>query len=233
MAGRCIAGDAWAARGSDAFALAGNAQVAAWRNQYGADLVSMLVQDGLGSCGIGYVMRSVGACFATSGFQVTASGCAVGNLSYAHEHGHNMGMEHDPPNGTTPSNASYPWSFGHIVDGSYRTVMAYASACTAGCTRRPFFFQPGRFLPRPTKRHRRYCRQPSHRQRHHTDRCRIPRQYQPDFFRRVRLKASRSVLATTRFMVMAAQWDFADGTRHDQRSIEPWATLFCAHQNAY
>ncbi len=119
-----------------------DALVAAQRNQYGADLVSMLVQDGLGSCGVGYVMRSVGAGFASSGFQVTASSCAVGNLSYAHEHGHNMGMEHDPPNGTSPASASYPWSFGHIVNGSYRTVMAYSSACTMGCTRRTYFSNP-------------------------------------------------------------------------------------------
>ena len=122
--------------------LRNNAQVTAQRNQYGADMVSMLVVDGLGACGIGYVMRSVGPGFAVNAFQVTASSCAVGNLSWAHEHGHNMGMEHDPPNGTTPAGASYPWSFGHIVDGSYRTVMAYASACTMGCTRRAYFSNP-------------------------------------------------------------------------------------------
>ena len=139
-------GPAVTALGTHLSNLRANVQVAAWRNQFGADLVSMLVQDGLGSCGIGYVMRTVGAGFASSGFQVTASGCAVGNLSYAHEHGHNMGMEHDPPNGTTPANASYPWSFGHIVDGSYRTVMAYSSACTMGCTRRQYFSNPNVFF---------------------------------------------------------------------------------------
>lgn len=128
-----------------------DAQVAAQRTQYGADLVSMLVVDGLGSCGIGYVMRSVGSSFAASGFQVTASSCAIGNLSYAHEHGHNMGMEHDPPNGTTPAGASYPWSFGHLVNGSYRTVMAYSNACTSGCPRRQYFSNPGvTYLGTPT-----------------------------------------------------------------------------------
>lgn len=135
-------GPAVTALGTHLSSVRNDAQVAAQRTQYGADLVSMLVQDGLGSCGIGYVMRSVGAGFAPSGFQVTASSCAVGNLSYAHEHGHNMGMEHDPPNGTSPASASYPWSFGHVVNGSYRTVMAYSTACPSGCTRRQYFSNP-------------------------------------------------------------------------------------------
>lgn len=122
--------------------LRGNATVQALRNQHGADMVSLLVNDGLGSCGVGYVMRSPGAAFEASAYQVTASSCAVGNLSYAHEHGHNMGMEHDPPNGTAPASASYPWSFGHVVDGNYRTVMAYSTACPNGCTRRQYFSNP-------------------------------------------------------------------------------------------
>lgn len=117
-------------------------QVAAQRDLYGADLVSMLVVDGVDYCGIGYVMQSVGAGFAPYGFQVVESSCAIGNLSYAHEHGHNLGMEHDPPNGASPANASYPWSFGHVVDGSYNTVMALSSSCTNGCTRRPYFSNP-------------------------------------------------------------------------------------------
>ncbi|MFZ2236492.1 MAG: M12 family metallo-peptidase [Dokdonella sp.] len=135
-------GPAVTALGTHLSSVRNDPQVAAQRTQYGADLVSMLVNDGLGSCGIGYVMRTVGAGFAANGYQVTASSCAVGNLSYAHEHGHNMGMEHDPPNGTTSADASYPWSFGHIVNGSYRTVMAYSSACTMGCTRRQYFSNP-------------------------------------------------------------------------------------------
>lgn len=119
-----------------------NAQVQALRNQNGADLVSLMVNDGSTNCGIGYVMRTVSAGFAPNGYQITASTCAVGNLSYAHEHGHNMGMEHDAPNGTAPASASYPWSFGYTVDGAYRTVMAYATACVSGCPRRAYFSNP-------------------------------------------------------------------------------------------
>jgi len=122
-----------------------NASQQARRNALAADMVSLLVANLPGACGIGYVMRSPGANFAGSAVQITDRDCAVGNLSWVHEHGHNMGFEHDPANGTSPTSASYPWSFGHYVEGqgaqSYRTVMAYQ--CPAGgCTRRPYFSSP-------------------------------------------------------------------------------------------
>lgn len=124
----------------------GNAQQQARRDALKADLVSLLVAELPDGCGIGYVMRSPGAGFAGSAVQLTDRDCAVGNLSWAHEHGHNMGFEHDPANGTAPGNASYPWSFGHYVENvgsnSFRTVMSYA--CPAGgCTRRAHFSNPG------------------------------------------------------------------------------------------
>jgi hypothetical protein len=122
--------------------LANDPAVAALRDTHGADLIGLLVQNGAGYCGIGYVQRNPGAGFASSAFQVTARSCAVGNLSYAHEHGHNMGFEHDPANGISPGSASYPWSFGHYVDGSYRTVMSYSTECGLGCTRVAHFSNP-------------------------------------------------------------------------------------------
>ncbi len=128
-----------------------DAEVAAWRDEVGADMVGLIANNIGGSCGRGYVMRNPGPGFAGSAFQVTARGCAVGNLSYAHEHGHNMGMEHDPANGTSPGSASFPYAFGHFVSGSYRTVMSYSSECTGGCTRRPYFSNPEvSFMGAPT-----------------------------------------------------------------------------------
>ena len=109
---------------------------------YGADMASLLVDSMSGACGIGYVMRSPGPGFRDSAVQVTAVGCAVGNLSFAHEFGHNMGLEHDPANGTSPGNASYPWSFGHYHSGEYRTVMSYSNQCAGGCTRRQYYSNP-------------------------------------------------------------------------------------------
>ena len=122
-----------------------NPTATARRNAVSADMVSLLVANLPGACGIGYVMRSIGPGFAGSAFQISDRDCAVGNLSWAHEHGHNLGFEHDPANGTSPETASRPWSFGHYVEGqgsqSYRTVMSYA--CPAGgCTRRAHFSNP-------------------------------------------------------------------------------------------
>ena len=119
-----------------------DADVAALRDSYAADMVSLIVENGGSGCGIGYVMRSPGPSFEAFAFQVTDRGCAVGNLTYAHEHGHNMGFEHDPANGPSPTVASYPWSFGHFVNGSYRTVMSYSNQCSQGCTRVPHFSNP-------------------------------------------------------------------------------------------
>ena len=116
----------------------GDAEVAGWRNETGADMVSLITRN-LNACGVGYLQSSPGPGFAGSAFQVTTRSCAVGNLSYPHEHGHNMGMGHDPGNGT----GAYAYSYGHFVTGSFRTVMAYSTNCGAGgCTRRPYFSNP-------------------------------------------------------------------------------------------
>jgi hypothetical protein len=120
-----------------------NATAQARRDALQADLVSLLVANLPGACGIGYVMRSTNVNFAVNGYQLTDRDCAVGNLSWAHEHGHNVGFEHDPANGTSPATASRPWSFGHYVESGtpYRTVMSYQ--CPQGnCTRRPYFSNP-------------------------------------------------------------------------------------------
>lgn len=119
-----------------------SADVAAMRDQSGADLVSLVVDNGGRYCGVGYVMRTVSAGFASVAFQVTVRSCAVGNLTFAHEHGHNLGMEHDPANSVPANQASYPWSFGHFVDAAFRTVMSYATVCPSGCRRIPYFSNP-------------------------------------------------------------------------------------------
>jgi peptidyl-Asp metalloendopeptidase len=117
--------------------------VAAARNNVKADLVSLIVENGGGSCGLGYIQRTVGSSFAGSAFSAVARSCAVGNLSFAHELGHNQGCEHNPENSDmTPSGASYPYAFGHYVDGSFRTVMSYSDPCTLGCNRVAYFSNP-------------------------------------------------------------------------------------------
>jgi len=111
----------------------GNSTVAALRDTHAADMVSLITENGGGYCGIGWVQRNPGPGFANYAFQVSARDCLV-NSTLAHEHGHNLGMEHDPANaGISPSGASYDWSFGHSVPGSFRTIMAYS--CNSPCPR--------------------------------------------------------------------------------------------------
>ncbi len=114
------------------------------RDQFGADMVSIIV-DTPSSCGTGWVQRNPGPSFEAYAFQATDIDCAVGNLTFAHEHGHNMGMEHNWENssvGTNPSSASFDFSYAHYVNGSYRTVMSYSNPCPNGCPRVARFSNP-------------------------------------------------------------------------------------------
>jgi peptidyl-Asp metalloendopeptidase len=107
------------------------------RNNANADLVAM-ISNSSDNCGIGYLMGALSG-NQNSGFTVTSRTCAVGNLSFAHELGHNMGSTHNPENGSNPT---FNYGFGHYYDGNYRTVMSYTNQCPAGCTRRAYFSNP-------------------------------------------------------------------------------------------
>ena len=118
-----------------------NAAVASLRNTYAADMVSLIVANGGPYCGVGWVQRNPGAGFASYAFQTTDIDC-LSNQTLAHEHGHNLGFEHDPASaGIAPSGASYPWSFGHYVNGAFRTIMSY-DVCTVSCPRVLHFSNP-------------------------------------------------------------------------------------------
>jgi hypothetical protein len=124
--------------GTDLGRLAGSADghmddVHALRNTYGADLVALIV-DSFDACGIGYLMTSLDPGFESAAFSVTDKDCAAGNLTFAHELGHNQGCHHDHDNGGPP--VIYPYAFGHRY-GSWRTVMAYEPG-----TRESFFSNP-------------------------------------------------------------------------------------------
>ena len=128
----------WVENGNGSAALSwviNDEETRALRNEYQADMVGMTIENWGAFCGVAQVMRNPSHNFAPLAFQVTRRSCAVGNLTYAHEHGHNLGFEHDPANGAPPQNASWPFAFGHFVDGSYRTIMSYSNQCTQGCTR--------------------------------------------------------------------------------------------------
>ena len=112
--------------------------VPALRNTYGADLVSLFVENPQ-YCGLAWVGPS-----SSYAFSVVNRGCASGNYSFVHELGHNFGALHDPyvDPGTSP------YAFGHgLTDPAqgWRTVMAYNNACAAAgtsCARIAYFSNP-------------------------------------------------------------------------------------------
>ncbi len=108
------------------------------RDLYGADFVSLWVENDGGGCGIGYLMSTISSAFAGNAFNVTSRNCATGNYSFGHELGHNMGLRHDAfvdTNTTTP----FPYAHGYVdLVNKFRTVMSYNDQCAASgfnCTR--------------------------------------------------------------------------------------------------
>lgn len=115
------------------------------RDSYGADMVSLIVQNSSGGvCGIAYLMTTVSTSFAPNAFSVVQSDCAVDNLSFPHELGHNMGATHDwYIDGSTQP---YPYMHGYVnTAGKWRTVMAYNNECADSgfvCQRLPYWSNP-------------------------------------------------------------------------------------------
>jgi hypothetical protein len=94
------------------------------RDTHGADLVSLFINDSV-YCGIAWLFSGN----AGSGFSVLAANtCAVGNKSFVHELGHNMGAHHDPY--VAPGPGAWAYSHGIVnLANRWRDVLAYNNQC--------------------------------------------------------------------------------------------------------
>ncbi|MEG4802837.1 FG-GAP-like repeat-containing protein [Microcoleus sp. ARI1-B5] len=97
------------------------------RNTYSADMVSLFVNNlESGICGRGSLMTTPSYGFANSSFTVIKTSCAVGNLTFAHELGHNLGAQHNAE--STGGDIAYPYSYGYrdtTGPNTFRTIMSY------------------------------------------------------------------------------------------------------------
>ena len=113
-------------------------EVRALRQTHRADLVGLFVGGGGGEyCGVGSLYDGD----PELAYHVVSWSCAVGNLSYPHEVGHNLAAHHNPENAFGGADGA---SRAHYVCGEFRTVMGYPDPCSAQTPRIALFSTPAR-----------------------------------------------------------------------------------------
>lgn len=120
--------------GDNLNALRGNREVARLRQEYGADLVTLINQpQAMGGgyvCGIAYQPggnADTGRFYSNAagyGFSLVGVGC--GYNTFTHELGHNLSLGHSYVQNS--SGSVYGWGRGHGVQGLFSTIMAYPQA---------------------------------------------------------------------------------------------------------
>ncbi|MCC6262864.1 MAG: hypothetical protein IT169_04735 [Bryobacterales bacterium] len=114
-------------------------QVHAFRDQYAADVVSLWVSPPTGSgsftVGMAYVLANNPPGAGGFAFSVVHQGYAGGpSATFAHETGHNLGLNHDPDNGGA-NGGLVKDAVGYqqkLLDPKFFTIMAYSNGC-GGC----------------------------------------------------------------------------------------------------
>ena len=141
---RCIDYSPTADLGQDLTWLKNDPDVARKRDNRNADLVSLWVEDGGGNCGLGLYTDALSPATAHIAFNVVMESCAINKYSWAHELGHNLGMQHDRT-AEAPDDDPTKCNYGHVIrdidtgDIFARSVMAYKTLCNqegASCPRR-------------------------------------------------------------------------------------------------
>ncbi len=117
--------------------------VHALRNLYGADVVTLIVENGGGSCGTADAIKAS----ASTAFDVVQrNACLTGYYQFGHELGHLQGARHDIY--VDPLNTPYAYGHGYVyLPGLWRTIMAYDKKCTdhgVTCTRLQYWSNPSK-----------------------------------------------------------------------------------------
>jgi hypothetical protein len=130
-------------------------EVHALREQHGADFVALITDDD-SVCGVAYLMDPIDPGFEDSAFSISTVDCAIDNVTFPHEIGHNMGARHDRY--VDGSNTPSPYSHGlagpsAVPAERFRTALAYNDACADQgytCPRIPYYSDPDdRYAGRP------------------------------------------------------------------------------------
>ncbi|MFD3743330.1 M12 family metallo-peptidase [Nocardia sp. NPDC058633] len=141
-------GEAVTGRGGTALDwLRGNTAVQQARDEYKADLVSLVITGGEGVANLPSVpvsQASSGAAWSVVGNDWLEPDLARGEAGvFAHELGHNLGGMHDW--GTTPgTGGAHPERHGHVTAAGHVDIMAYNNSplCTTKCQRKPYYSNP-------------------------------------------------------------------------------------------
>lgn len=102
--------------------------VHSWRNNYYADVVILVVNDGA-YCGVASQVMAT----SSTAFAVVHFGCATGHYAFGHEIGHLQGADHDV--NSDCDNLGYvcgPFQYNHGYinpSNQWRTIMAYGAPC--------------------------------------------------------------------------------------------------------
>jgi len=108
--------------------------VSSLRDQYGADIVKLLVASATGLCGTAAGIEVI----SDDAFAVTRNDCSVGNYTFAHEIGHLIGARHD----NDPVSNPRAYAHGFVYNPAYwRTVMAVNQP---GINRIPYWSNPSK-----------------------------------------------------------------------------------------
>ena len=126
--------------------------VHARRDQLGADLVSLIVDNDTGSCGVAWLMQTPSVTFAPQAFSVTVYDCISPNYTFGHELGHNMGAAHAPDDPNLPAGLSVRLR----LQGS-RVAVPHGDGLQLPhhqLPAHPVLLEPRRVLRRPSDRNR-------------------------------------------------------------------------------